>query len=910
MTVPIRRTLPVSGQLTPSEWLAWVQSQVLNSVGSSAEKRQITCAADREPIRLVYGEDRIGAQILNVVPSGVNVLIQCLWCYAGDSVNDVRYNDEALPGSFSVTHYTGSQVTPDAALVAAFAAAGITYADALTGFMYSVVTMPQGEFSESLGITARVKGRKLYDPRKDSTNGGSGAHRLNNAATWEYSTNPSLVDADYLYSAEYGCGKTVDWSTVITAANANDATVSGQPRRVLDGLTIQGMQPVKSVAETLRTYAGCFHLPGANGVQLLPDRPASSAASYSHTAGQIAGLSRMEKRDTGSLPTVMEVIYTNTDAYPWRDDSAIADLPGAGVTLPYRLQQVRLNGIQRYAQAEREAIERLNKLNLTDFSLVLDVFDIGIRHELGDVITIADHPAGLSNKLMRVADAPTGIGKGVWRLPLVEYDPAVYSDAVATAPTYPDTGLASPALVPPDVASLAVTVLADGTRRYTIIVPTGAARGSRIMVRSLAGASSSWGAMSDFFSLDYDPNISTYYRESNLPAGAGTWSFSAKLVTIFGVESATAAVINGAVLGQDPVTYGSVSNLLSNSDWTEDLGHPAGITFYPDTRSLRHWLPGGHPAQYARNYDQGRQWNIGKGGCCIYIPSNTVGHYAYVYQDVPILPGVTYEASVYGSPHRANLILYIQYLDASKSGLVSFADQLNSGAAIIGDPYDPSTHPRLWTKGLAPVGAAYARFIALVECTALSSPYPFSAWSRALLCVAPPGVTKATATPWIEAAQPYPRGVGDPLQVNVSGPASFFNDVIGGNVLIVFGSFASASVSLLAGDTINIEWQFDGTQGTGPVTEPVQHATDIVIAGSGKVPFTISGPGFTGHIERSFGAFWTSHNSTDRFYMTRVRQYTAPSDQTITVYAGCGVANSATPVGSADLRLRVYRSKI
>jgi hypothetical protein len=45
---------------------------------------------------------------------------------------------------------------------------------------------------------ALVKGRRLYDPRKDSTNGGSGTHRYTDATTWEWSSNPALAFRDYL----------------------------------------------------------------------------------------------------------------------------------------------------------------------------------------------------------------------------------------------------------------------------------------------------------------------------------------------------------------------------------------------------------------------------------------------------------------------------------------------------------------------------------------------------------------------------------------------------------------------------------------------------------------------------------------------------------------------------------------
>jgi hypothetical protein len=43
-----------------------------------------------------------------------------------------------------------------------------------------------------------IKGRRLYDPRLDSTAGGSGSHRLDDESTWEYSNNAALVAYDYM----------------------------------------------------------------------------------------------------------------------------------------------------------------------------------------------------------------------------------------------------------------------------------------------------------------------------------------------------------------------------------------------------------------------------------------------------------------------------------------------------------------------------------------------------------------------------------------------------------------------------------------------------------------------------------------------------------------------------------------
>jgi hypothetical protein len=56
-------------------------------------------------------------------------------------------------------------------------------------------------------VQALVKGRKIYDPRLDSTvTGGSGSHRQNNSSTWAYSDNPILQLLDYLRNDRFGMG--------------------------------------------------------------------------------------------------------------------------------------------------------------------------------------------------------------------------------------------------------------------------------------------------------------------------------------------------------------------------------------------------------------------------------------------------------------------------------------------------------------------------------------------------------------------------------------------------------------------------------------------------------------------------------------------------------------------------------
>jgi len=76
-----------------------------------------------------------------------------------------------------------------------------------------------------------IKGKKIYDPRLDSTKGGSGSHRQDTASTWAYSANSSLILLDYLRNGRYGKGLPNDafetnYDTFKTSANTCDSQVT------------------------------------------------------------------------------------------------------------------------------------------------------------------------------------------------------------------------------------------------------------------------------------------------------------------------------------------------------------------------------------------------------------------------------------------------------------------------------------------------------------------------------------------------------------------------------------------------------------------------------------------------------------------------------------------------------------
>lgn len=399
-----------------------------------------TVVAENAPLRIVYGRAQVGAQIANVLVHGGRLIVQAVWCDGEiDSIESVTLNNEALPAGTTATHYTGTAgQTVNATLVAAFAAQGITFADALPGIAYSVVSIPATDSAGFPDLVATIRGRKVFDPRTSTT---------------AWSDNPALCLADFIASPAYGLGLDVDAASVDTVADDNDELVGGIKRRRI-GLVIDDVSPTRQHIEALRAYAGCWVIDSGAGLKLVSDRP--RATDHTVTAADvIAGTFRLRQLGVADLPTVVHVTWTDTTTTPWSEKTATAYAAGvqAGTT-PRRESTVPLPGIQTYAQALREATERVNHFSLENIEAEWDAFDEALAYEKGDVASIT-HPVGIAAKLMRITDVrPSGPGR--FRVVAREYDPAAYSDAIASEPSTPDTSLPNPA-APPAVGTVTAT---------------------------------------------------------------------------------------------------------------------------------------------------------------------------------------------------------------------------------------------------------------------------------------------------------------------------------------------------------------------------------------------------------------------------------------------------------------------
>ena len=425
----------------------YIPRQVLEDSASLASDRQATVAGDGAPIRIIYGQDRVGGQIAGCIVSGNYMYLLAVWCYGEiDSINSPHLYDAALDGSISVNHHYGTLVQGVDSILSGLL--GGSYTDTLPGVAYSVFKIPAALANGFPTVSAVIKGLKVA-----SSSGG--------ATAW--SDCPAYAIAHYVENTIYGMRRSIDWASVATVAAQNNQVIGGEKRRLIN-LTIDRVQDVDRWLQTLCAYAGCIPFEEGGIITLISNAPAASVATFT-SANIVEGSLSLTKRGVRNVPTRVRVRYTNTAVIPYREAYATAYASGvlAGTT-PLRDSQVDMPGVNRCSQALREAIERLNMGTLNDLTVKFRTFDPQLTCQLGDIITVT-HPLGLTSKLFRISALETS-DYARYDITADEYDAAAYSDSVAATPSTPDTTSDS-TLYPPQVTGLTLNEelyqLRDGT---------------------------------------------------------------------------------------------------------------------------------------------------------------------------------------------------------------------------------------------------------------------------------------------------------------------------------------------------------------------------------------------------------------------------------------------------------------
>jgi hypothetical protein len=197
----------------------------------------INKASNNEPIPVVYGERQVGISRIFVESSGTDnqyLYLGGVLCEGGgygiESIDEIYVNDKLVTWSGALDH--GVVRTVNSSDANYYKSESLITVQAFHGFDNQIASSVLSEstswdsdyklsnvaylafkfkwnqdaFNSLPEIRVTLKGNKLYDPRLDSTKGGSGSHRQDTPSTWEYSNNSSLVLLDYLRNNRYGKG--------------------------------------------------------------------------------------------------------------------------------------------------------------------------------------------------------------------------------------------------------------------------------------------------------------------------------------------------------------------------------------------------------------------------------------------------------------------------------------------------------------------------------------------------------------------------------------------------------------------------------------------------------------------------------------------------------------------------------
>ena len=292
---------------------------------------------------LVYGEVRKGGLITYAEVSSDNVYLHRFLVLAGhevDSIGDIYIQDEIV--SFAsgsegyVTTGAGGTNWGQKIYIKKFTGSptqniysdlqsltnkptGITSSFKGQGIACLYIRMEYDADIFSGGIplfTAKVRGKKIYDPRKDSTSSaydnslGVSTHRTNDPTTWQYSDEPALAVRDYLTS-DFGVGAeqtAIDDDMIATAISdcATTGVVGSQENSFkINGALTTGDTPQNTLNAMMTTLNGTlFYGQGKwrllAGAYKSPDAAVSgsNAFGYDDIISDIGVSTRFSRRDT------------------------------------------------------------------------------------------------------------------------------------------------------------------------------------------------------------------------------------------------------------------------------------------------------------------------------------------------------------------------------------------------------------------------------------------------------------------------------------------------------------------------------------------------------------------------------------------------------------------------------------
>lgn len=509
--------------------------------GPPQQRLQGNIRGSAETHLIVFGERRVGGLLFNGGTSGSTgqdwtvLLAHCVTHAGGcEGLQGAYFDDRYVPlaqlgaldgstdvsatdlnGLVNIAFYRGTdaQVADSAAVAAGIA----TSTDVARRVCYSRVRYRrpgddaafQRAFPSGLQTQFNVilRGWRCYDPRLDSTNGGTGSHRVATPASWAWTQNPALCLATYLITPRLdgGCGlpeSLLTWSQIAAAANICDeliTTPAGNIARyrcdiVLD--TRDGFEG--NIGKLLETMAGS--ITGPIGGKLQITAGAYRSPTVTITEQWLAG--PVNDRPYQPIDTLPNTIiggyfdggpvtsggnnWKQVDTPPFSVGAAVASdgtrepvlVTWEGVTHPYRAQY--LNHV---------ALKKARRQRTLELPCNFFAYDV----TPGETVAVSLAELGLSNAPFTVTEWRSESGVPILRLR--ETAASDYTPEAFTVPTLSGT----------------VTTVTETLGTPQLLMANGIIDGISLTWQSPAG------------NMLADPLIAVYVVQRS-PTTAGTWT--------------------------------------------------------------------------------------------------------------------------------------------------------------------------------------------------------------------------------------------------------------------------------------------------------------------------------------------------------------------------------------------------
>jgi hypothetical protein len=337
----------------------------------------------------------------------------------------------------------------------------------LSGLAYVALRFKwnQDAFNGLPEVRVTVRGKKIYDPRLDSTKGGSGSHRQDTASTWAYSANSSLVLLDYLRNTRYGKGLPNDafetnYDSFKTSANTCDTQVTpysgatsdinlfetnaviDSEKKVLENVR-ELLVPMRAIFNyTQGKYKVIIEGTGSSQLLLTKDNVVSEV--------KLQGENKSEKynRVIGTFTNPEKDYQSDTVSYPPFDDSALDPADQHATMLSddnNTLLERSFDMLQVTSPYQAEEIcENILKRSRNNLKAEVTVTSEALNLSIGDIVTATYDTAGFSAKPFRVMSLAINSDSTV-TLGLEEHQDNFYTwEEKGEAPTIADTVLPNP----------------------------------------------------------------------------------------------------------------------------------------------------------------------------------------------------------------------------------------------------------------------------------------------------------------------------------------------------------------------------------------------------------------------------------------------------------------------------------